>query len=127
MYPEHQSQPTKPQSYHDYLRTRIDAVKPYWIPATVLLRELRSLGYEGRIMMLKEHIKQYKPSTPVDPMVRFETLSGEHNAAFTSAIEKFFDLTLPEVAGSLVSRITDNFSDIEAYIFKSNRYSGLFH
>ena len=29
--------------------------------------------------------------------------------AFTSAIKKFFDVTLPEVAGSLVSRITDNF------------------
>lgn len=29
--------------------------------------------------------------------------------AFISAIKKFFDVTLPEVAGSLVSRITDNF------------------
>ncbi len=27
----------------------------------------------------------------------------------TSAIKEFFDGTLPEVAGSLVSRITDNF------------------
>ncbi|ASU24312.1 hypothetical protein CCZ37_17860 [Vibrio qinghaiensis] len=29
--------------------------------------------------------------------------------SFTSAIKKFFDVTLAEVAGSLVSRITDNF------------------
>ncbi|EHZ2755083.1 IS630 family transposase, partial [Vibrio vulnificus] len=28
---------------------------------------------------------------------------------FTSAIKKFFDVTLPDVAGSLASRITDNF------------------
>ncbi len=30
-------------------------------------------------------------------------------AAFTSPIKKFFDVTLPEVAGSLTSLITDNF------------------
>jgi len=77
MYPERQFRPTKLQPYHDYLRTRIDAEKPYWILATVLLRELRSLGYEGGITMLKEHIKQYNPSTPVDPVVRFETQPGE--------------------------------------------------
>ncbi len=70
VYPERQSRPTKLQPYHDYLRTRIDAAKPYWIPATVLLRELKALGYEGGITMLKEHIKQYKPSTPVDPVVQ---------------------------------------------------------
>ena len=28
---------------------------------------------------------------------------------FTSAIKEFFDVTLPEVADSLVSRVTDNF------------------
>jgi hypothetical protein len=28
---------------------------------------------------------------------------------FISTINEFFDVTLPEVAGSLVSRITDNF------------------
>ena len=76
-YPERQFRPTKLQPYHDYLRTRIETAKSYWIPATVLLRELTSLGYESGITMLKEHIKQYKPSTPVDPVVRFETLPGE--------------------------------------------------
>ncbi|MBF4295880.1 IS630 family transposase, partial [Vibrio anguillarum] len=29
--------------------------------------------------------------------------------AFTSAIKNFFDVTLPKVADSLASRITDNF------------------
>ncbi|MEZ8122635.1 IS21 family transposase [Vibrio splendidus] len=77
VYPGRQPRSTKLQPYHDYLRTRIDAAKPYWIPATVLLRELKALGYEGGITMLKEHIKQYKPSTPVDPMVRFETKPSE--------------------------------------------------
>lgn len=77
VYPERQARPTKLQPYHDYLYTRIEAAKPYWIPATVLLRELKSLGYEGGITMLKEYIKQYKPSTPTDPVVRFETLPGE--------------------------------------------------
>ncbi|HFQ5221119.1 TPA: IS630 family transposase, partial [Vibrio vulnificus] len=30
-------------------------------------------------------------------------------AEFTTAINEFFNVTLPKVAGSLVSRITDNF------------------
>lgn len=77
MYPERQTRSTKLQPYHSYLRTRIEAAKPYWITATVLLRELNSLGYEGGITMLKEHIKQYKPNPPVDPVVRFETQPGE--------------------------------------------------
>ncbi len=32
---------------------------------------------------------------------------------FTSAIKDFFDVTLPEVASSLVSIITDNFQDLK--------------
>ncbi|HAT8507160.1 TPA: IS21 family transposase [Vibrio vulnificus] len=77
VYPERQSRPTKLGPYHDYLLSRIEAAKPHWIPATVLLREIKALGYEGGITMLKEHIKQYRPTMPADPVVRFETEPGE--------------------------------------------------
>ena len=77
VYSERQSRPTKLGPYHNYLLTRIEAAKPHWIPATVLLREIKALGYEGGITMLKEHIKQYRPTAPADPLVRFETLPGE--------------------------------------------------
>lgn len=76
VYTRRQVRPTKLQPYQDYLRSRIEAAKPYWIPATVLLRELKTLGYTGGITMLKEHIKQYKVLMPADPVVRFETLPG---------------------------------------------------
>lgn len=31
-----------------YLRQRIEAAKPGWIPATVLLREIQGRGYQGK-------------------------------------------------------------------------------
>ncbi len=49
VYTRHQVRPTKLQPYQDYLRSRIEAAKPYWIPATVPRRELKTLGYTGSI------------------------------------------------------------------------------
>lgn len=68
---------TKLSPYEAYLFGRIEAAKPHWIPATVLLREIKALGYEGGVTMLKEHIKQYKPAPNYDPVVRFETEPGQ--------------------------------------------------
>ncbi len=77
VYPERQSRPSKLDPYYDYLLGRIEAAKPHWIPATVLLREIKALGYDGGITLLKERIKQYKPTAPADPVVRFETEPGQ--------------------------------------------------
>ena len=77
LYPKRQSRPTKLSPYHDYLLERIAAAKPDWIPATVLLREIKSLGYDGGITMLKEYVRQHRPTAPADPVVRFETLPGQ--------------------------------------------------
>ncbi|MCG3723366.1 transposase, partial [Vibrio cincinnatiensis] len=58
----------------------------------------------------------YSPN--LNPIERLWKVMNEHvrnniyftsKSAFTSAIKEFFDATLPKVAGSLVSRITDNF------------------
>jgi hypothetical protein len=38
---------TKLSSFEGYLRERIEAARPDWIPATVVLRELKERGYEG--------------------------------------------------------------------------------
>ena len=38
---------TKLDDYKDYLRHRVEQARPHWIPATVLLREIRELGYGG--------------------------------------------------------------------------------
>lgn len=89
VYAERAPRPTKLQPFHDYLEARIEAAKPYWIPATVLLREIREQGYEGGITILKEHIKSYKPVVNNDPIVRFETQPGEQMQVDFTTITHF--------------------------------------
>lgn len=51
--PEYQNcepRPTKLASFKPYLKERIDAAKPHWIPAVVLLEEIRLLGYDGALL-----------------------------------------------------------------------------
>src|SRR4051812_43790257 len=48
---------TKLDPFAQYVRERIEAAKPHWIPAVVLLREIRELGYAGGLTQLKMFIK----------------------------------------------------------------------
>lgn len=74
---------TKLDPYRSYLESRIAAAHPRWIPATVLLREIREQGYCGGISQLKSLIRPLRP-TKFDPVVRFETAPGEQlQADFT--------------------------------------------
>lgn len=41
----------KLDAYKDYLLERIEQAKPHWIPATVLLREIRQRGYSGGVSL----------------------------------------------------------------------------
>ena len=68
---------TKLSAFADYLRERQAAAHPAWIPATVLLREIKALGYLGSHSQLRAHMHRLKPTLPVDPVVRFETAPGE--------------------------------------------------
>jgi transposase len=54
------------------LLARIDAAKPHWTPATVLLREIQDRGYTGGISQIKYYIADFK-TVDSDPVVRFET------------------------------------------------------
>ena len=63
--------------YHAYLRDRVNAASPNWIPATVLCREITALGYSGKIRIVSQFLKNLKPKTAPDPVVRFETAPGE--------------------------------------------------
>ena len=63
-------------AFKPYLRERIEAAKPHWIPATVLFRELKTHGYEGQEGLVKIYIRQFKSITP-EPVVRFETAPGQ--------------------------------------------------
>jgi len=80
-YPDRTQRATKLDSYKDYLLARIEAAKPHWIPATVLLREIQDRGYAGGISRLKYYIADFKTVEP-DPVVRFETPPGKHRNLF---------------------------------------------
>lgn len=69
--------PSKLEPFKDYIRARIAAAHPDWIPATVLLDEITEQGYEGKIRILSAFISTLKPTSPADPLVRFETPPGK--------------------------------------------------
>lgn len=67
---------SKLDPFKPYLQERIEAAKPYWIPATVLYREITSQGFDGKEGIVKNYIRQFKPDTQ-EEVIRFETLPGQ--------------------------------------------------
>jgi transposase len=82
-YPKYSQRPTRPcqlDPYKYYLLKRIEAAKPRWIPAVVLLREIKGQGYDGGITQLRSFIYPYK-QPEIGPIVRFETAPRSTNAS----------------------------------------------
>jgi len=75
-YGPREARPSKLDAFKPYLRERIEAAKPHWIPATVLYREIQARGYDGRDGLVKIYVRQFKPVTK-EPVVRFETPPGQ--------------------------------------------------
>lgn len=76
VYPDRAPRPTKLDPFKAYLSGRIEAAKPHWIPASVLLDEIRARGYNGGLTRLRSYVAEFKP-TNNDPVVRFETPPGK--------------------------------------------------
>jgi transposase len=74
--PNRAPRPSKLDPFKDYLNQRVEAARPQWIPATVLLRELRERGYDGGISILKTYLAPMKQA-PAEPVRRFETDPGQ--------------------------------------------------
>ncbi len=70
------AKPTKLDAYRPYLRSRVEAAHPDWIPATVLFDEITALGYIGGVRMVSGYLATLKPKRRDDPLVRFETPPG---------------------------------------------------
>src|SRR5438270_10182772 len=68
---------TKLDPFRDYVVDRLKSAAPEWIPASVLLGELRERGYTGGYTMLKGLVASLKPKGAAAPIVRFETAPGE--------------------------------------------------
>jgi transposase len=75
-YDKRAAQASKLDPFKAYLRVRIDATKPDWIPATVLFRKIRAWGYKGKEGILKHYIRPFK-ITHNEPVRRLETLAGQ--------------------------------------------------
>ena len=66
----------KMAAYEDYLRQRVAAAAPDWIPATVLWREIAQMGFDGCERSVRTFVATLRPTAPPDPLVRFETEPG---------------------------------------------------
>ena len=63
--------------FKEYLRDRVKAAHPSWIPATVLAREIRERGYEGCVKAVGTFTRGLRAAKREDPVVRFETEPGK--------------------------------------------------
>ena len=96
-YRPREARATKLDPYKDYLRGRIEAARPHWIPAAVLLREIQELGYPGGVTQLKAFLGSYKHQEP-EPVVRFETPPGKQMQADFTHIRRGRDPLMAFVA-----------------------------
>ena len=71
------AKPTKLDGYRGYLKARVEAARPDWIPATVLFNEIALLGYSGGVRTVSGYLATLKPPAKDDPLVRFETPPGQ--------------------------------------------------
>jgi transposase len=110
---ERAARASKLDAYKHYLSERVQAGAPDWIPATVLLRELRALGYAGGYSILKEHLAKLRPVSEPEPLIRFETEPGRQLQADFATIRRgrerlaVFIATLGWSRASYVEFVTD--------------------
>lgn len=71
------ARPSKLDPFKDYLRDRVAAAHPDWIPARVLFAEIKTLGYSGGTTILSDYMATLKSRRRPDPVVRFETPAGQ--------------------------------------------------
>src|SRR5277367_5891861 len=110
---EREARPSKLDPYKQYIDERVKAAAPDWIPATVLLREVRTLGYPGGYSILKDHLATLKPVAKPEPLLRFETDPGRQMQVDFATIRRgkdrlaVFVATLGWSRASYVEFVTD--------------------
>ena len=75
-YSPREPRPSLLDPFKTYIKERIDAAQPHWIPVTVLHQEPQIRGYQGQVWIVRNYIRQFKPHQH-DPVVRFETELGQ--------------------------------------------------
>lgn len=79
---------SKVDPFKDYLRMRLKEASPRRLPATVYLREIRALGYEGGVSVLKDWLITQYPKIVAPEIIRFETTMGEQAQADWTSIRR---------------------------------------
>ena len=114
-YGPREARPCKLDPHKAHLQMRIEQARPDWIPAAVLLREIRAAGYTGGVSQLKSYLAQFKLQR-ADPVVRFETPPGQQMQADFTIIRRGSDRLLAFVATLGFSRATFvRFTDTEDF------------
>jgi transposase len=103
---EREARPSKLDPFKQYIDERVKAATPDWIPATVLLREIRALGYPGGYSILKYHLATLRPVTKPEPLIRFETDPGRQMQADFATIRRGRDRLAVFIATLRWSRTT---------------------
>ncbi len=67
---------------------RIENAKPHKIPATVLLKEIKELGFKGELTILKDFIRKTFKKEAEEEIIRFETPAGRQAQADWTTIHK---------------------------------------
>lgn len=102
---------SKLEPFMPYLRERVEAARPHWIPATVLCREVRERGFVGSERLVRNFVRSLKPVRPEEPLVRFETVPGQQMQVdwieFKRERLSAFVATLGHSRASYVEYVTD--------------------
>jgi transposase len=97
--------------FMDYLRQRVEAARPHWIPATVLCREVRERGFTGGERLVRNFVRSLKPVKVEEPLIRFETMPGQQMQVdwieFKRERLSAFVATLGHSRASYVEYVTD--------------------
>lgn len=80
-YKERGPRPGKLDPFKLYLQERQKAAVPHRLPATLLTREIRELGYEGSERLVRLFLATLQPAKAPEPVVRFETAPGQQMQA----------------------------------------------
>jgi len=112
-YTPREARATKLDPYKAYLQERIEAARPHWIPAVVLLREICERGYTGGLTQLKAYLAPFKRREP-EPENCYETPPGRQMQADFTHIRRGRDPLVAFVATLGFSRVSAvRFSDNE--------------
>jgi len=68
--------PRKLAPYEDWIRRRVKGAAPIRLPATVLHREVRAMGFDGTERTVRRFVSSLYPAAEPEPVVRFETAPG---------------------------------------------------